>query len=285
MRYSLKQGKEFIKRARKVILSKLTDSRVSSKKLDEDIVINILSYPQKVLKGSSEIKNSIEEATLSAAFEDLKHHDILEHELAEIIIEISIISNYELLDLKSTKDISKIKVGRDGLFIKRDNTSEIILPQVAMKNNWSSKYFLETACKNISLGKDAWKDERTKIYTFQTQIFREESPNGKILELFLVKKPKIKRKSRPKRNFVLRIDNKDSDHIFTGFMPRDAALKAASRGFTKITLRERGTKKLHIYEGWRDKVAAPLNKPDWMPEEVWKPNVRKIKIEKIEKIE
>jgi Non-histone chromosomal protein MC1 len=37
-----------------------------------------------------------------------------------------------------------------------------------------------------------------------------------------------------------------STGVFTGKQPRQAALKAANRGYTDIRLRERGTKKVHI---------------------------------------
>jgi hypothetical protein len=64
--------------------------------------------------------------------------------------------------------------------------------------------------------------------------------------------------------------------VFTGRSPRQAALKAASRGKADIYLRERGTDRVHHYKGERKKVRAPDNKPDWMPEMVWKPNVSKV---------
>jgi len=66
--------------------------------------------------------------------------------------------------------------------------------------------------------------------------------------------------------------------VFTGRQPRQAALKAASRNYTSIYLRERGTIKLHFYKGSRRKVRAPVDRPDWMAAVVWKPNVRKQKI-------
>jgi hypothetical protein len=49
-----------------------------------------------------------------------------------------------------------------------------------------------------------------------------------------------------------------------------------------IRLRERGTKKVHVFKGWREQVKAPENRPSWMPEEIWKPFVKKEKIETIE---
>ena len=85
-----------------------------------------------------------------------------------------------------------------------------------------------------------------------------------------------------KRYFVL-VDknNKDTDHVFTGRSPRQAALKAANRGITDVRLRERGTKKVHIFKGERKQVDAPENRPDWMPAKVWKPFVKKVGIEKL----
>jgi hypothetical protein len=85
------------------------------------------------------------------------------------------------------------------------------------------------------------------------------------------------------RNFVLRDEAGNEHGVFTGKQPRQAALKAANRGKgTKkspetIMLRERGTKKVHVFKGWREHVKAPENKPNWMSEKIWKPFVKKEK--------
>lgn len=69
---------------------------------------------------------------------------------------------------------------------------------------------------------------------------------------------------------------------YIGRTPRQAAMKAANRGIKKIHLRERGTMKVHIYEGTRKKVKAPANRPDWMPTDIYKPNVKKKGIKNLE---
>ena len=90
------------------------------------------------------------------------------------------------------------------------------------------------------------------------------------------------------RNFVLRDENGNEHGVFTGKQPRQAALKAANRGEgTKskpeiIRLRERGTKKVHVFKAWKHVVEAPKNRPTWMPEKISKPFVKKEKIEEIE---
>lgn len=83
------------------------------------------------------------------------------------------------------------------------------------------------------------------------------------------------KKKGGKRYFVLQKNGKDTNHVFTGKQPRAAALKAATRGFKDIALRERGTKKVHMYKGERKEVSAPANRPDWMPETIKQSNVKK----------
>ena len=87
-----------------------------------------------------------------------------------------------------------------------------------------------------------------------------------------------------KRYFVLRTKDGKESGVFSGRQPRQAALKAANRNVTDIRLRERGTKKVHIYKGARSQVSAPANAPDWMPAKVWKPSVNKVGIEYLKKL-
>jgi len=90
------------------------------------------------------------------------------------------------------------------------------------------------------------------------------------------------------RNFVVRNEDGTEHGVFTGKQPRQAALKAANRGKgTKknpetFRHRERRTKKVHVFKAWREHVKAPDNRPEWMPEKIWKPFVKKDKIENIE---
>lgn len=83
------------------------------------------------------------------------------------------------------------------------------------------------------------------------------------------------------RNFALRDKDGNEIGVFTGRSPRQAALKAANRGYTDIKLRERGTKKLHIFTGQRKQIKKPKSAPAWMPDKIWKPNVKKVGTEKV----
>jgi hypothetical protein len=87
------------------------------------------------------------------------------------------------------------------------------------------------------------------------------------------------------RYFALRDAEGNEIGVFRGKKPRHAALKAATRGYTDIRLREHGTKKVHIFLGERIQVDKPDSAPGWMPDRVWKPIVKKVGIEKLEELE
>jgi hypothetical protein len=78
---------------------------------------------------------------------------------------------------------------------------------------------------------------------------------------------------------------------FTGRQPRQAALKAATRGHTDIRLRERGrrnkdgTYTVHVFKGSRQKVSVPSSSSvSWLPAQVWKPVVKKVGVERLPRL-
>lgn len=84
---------------------------------------------------------------------------------------------------------------------------------------------------------------------------------------------------KSKKNFVLMEKGEDTNVVFSNAQPRGAALKAANRGHTDIRLRERGTKRIHVFEGQRVQVKAPTKRPTWLPDTVWKAVVKKKGVE------
>ncbi|PSP95534.1 chromosomal protein MC1 [Halobacteriales archaeon QS_4_62_28] len=101
-------------------------------------------------------------------------------------------------------------------------------------------------------------------------------------------------REKEKRNFALRTQDGDETSVFSGGTPRQAALKAARRlepaesendtDPEEIRLREKGTHKVHIYEGWAWEEEAPDDKPNWMPGDITKGNVSKEGVEHLDEI-
>jgi AmmeMemoRadiSam system protein A len=88
-------------------------------------------------------------------------------ELPLLDIEISVLS-----PLKKTDDPMSLRLGVDGIYIKRDFMSGCYLPQVATETGWSKEHFLSHCCMHkAGLPPDAWKDKKTDVFLFTAEIF------------------------------------------------------------------------------------------------------------------
>lgn len=94
---------------------------------------------------------------------------ITARELDNLDIEISVLSA-----LQQTDDPLSLRLGVDGIYIKRGYTSGCFLPQVATETGWSAEEFLSFCCAHkAGLSPDAWKDPKTEVYLFTAEVFGE----------------------------------------------------------------------------------------------------------------
>ena len=92
---------------------------------------------------------------------------ITARELSELDIEISVLSA-----LERTQDPLRLRLGTDGIYIKRGCASGCFLPQVATETGWTAEEFLSFCCSHkAGLPADAWKDPETEVYLFTAEVF------------------------------------------------------------------------------------------------------------------
>jgi len=88
-------------------------------------------------------------------------------ELEQLDIEISVLS-----PLKRTDDPLSLRLGLDGIYIKKGTASGCFLPQVATETGWTKEDFLSYCCAHkAGLAPDAWKDPDTEVYLFTAEVF------------------------------------------------------------------------------------------------------------------
>lgn len=88
-------------------------------------------------------------------------------ELEKLDVEISVLS-----PLQKTDDPLSLKLGVDGIYIKKGRASGCFLPQVATEAGWGKEEFLSNCCAHkAGLAPDAWKDPETEVYLFTAEIF------------------------------------------------------------------------------------------------------------------
>jgi AmmeMemoRadiSam system protein A len=111
---------------------------------------------------------AVQEMAAAAAFRDPRFSPLREEELADLDVEISI-----LTPMQRISKVEEIEVGKHGLYIERDFYRGLLLPQVATQYKWNRQTFLEQTCCKAGLPPDAWKDTATRIYTFTAEIISE----------------------------------------------------------------------------------------------------------------
>lgn len=104
---------------------------------------------------------------LQAAFNDRRFPHLMDSELGEITIEISV-----LTPLRPVDGPADIVVGRDGVMLRQSDRSAVFLPQVATEQGWNRDEMLGHLCRKAGLSETAWKDGAS-FYTFQAQVFSE----------------------------------------------------------------------------------------------------------------
>jgi AmmeMemoRadiSam system protein A len=114
------------------------------------------------------IKLVVEMAKASATSDPRFFADpITTTELDQIDIEISVLS-----PLKRAEEPLSLRLGIDGIYIKKGCASGCFLPQVADETGWSKEEFLSYCCAHkAGLPADAWKDAGTEVYFFTAEVF------------------------------------------------------------------------------------------------------------------
>jgi uncharacterized protein len=104
-----------------------------------------------------------------AALEDPRFRPVTREELAHITIEISVLSDLEVI---APEDIS---VGKHGLVVTSSGGRGVLLPKVATEFGWTAEKFLEETCVKAGLEREAWKSPETLIQAFTAEVFSESA--------------------------------------------------------------------------------------------------------------
>ena len=192
---SNEDGEILVKTARWIVTEYL-NSRTKAK-LDEKFVTNfsfnsgvfVTLNNQVGLRGcvgfplpDKKLYNVLVDAAIASATEDPRFPSVNSQELEEITFEVTVLSPPEVIHVSDTTEYpSQIKVGRDGLIVKRGFNSGLLLPQVPIEYRWTEKEFLSHTCEKAELPRDCWKDKETQVQKFEGIVFKEETPKGKVV--------------------------------------------------------------------------------------------------------
>lgn len=121
------------------------------------------------MTGSRPLDEAVPEMAQSSAFRDPRFAPVGAGELGELSIEISVLS-----PLKKIETVEEIEIGRHGIYIVKGSRSGVLLPQVAVQENWNRDEFLTHTCYKAGLSGNAWKSSGVEIFIFSAIIFADE---------------------------------------------------------------------------------------------------------------
>jgi AmmeMemoRadiSam system protein A len=114
---------------------------------------------------------NVRNMALSAATSDTRFDPMDPAELAQVQIEISVLS-----PRVRVYDISEIIPGTHGIFMQKGTSRGTFLPQVALTQNWTREEFLGNCAKNkVGIGWDGWKT--ADLYTYEAFVFNSKDLN------------------------------------------------------------------------------------------------------------
>jgi len=191
-RFTKKQGQALIVLARQTIMKRFGEDL---SKQDIDMMMQVLKDKKLAhhhatfvtinkhdqlrgcigsLTAVEPLTDSVKRNAINAAFHDHRFTPLTEDELAEIEIELSILTEPQLLEYSDAEDlVKKLRPKEDGVIIQKGAARATFLPQV-----WNQlpehEEFLSHLCSKAGLPAEAWQNIKLDVYTYQVQYFEEK---------------------------------------------------------------------------------------------------------------
>lgn len=142
----------------------------------EGAFVTLRKGPRKQLRGcighivsDQPLYRTVRDMAIASATQDPRFTALTEEELADVDVEVSVLSVP-----RRVKSADEIELGKHGVIIGEGYKRGLFLPQVAEETGWSKEQFLSELCsQKAGLSPDAWKDPATKIEVFTADVFDE----------------------------------------------------------------------------------------------------------------
>jgi AmmeMemoRadiSam system protein B/AmmeMemoRadiSam system protein A len=125
------------------------------------------------LSASDPLAEGVRRNAVNAAFHDPRFAPLTESELAQVEIEVSVLTEPQPLAFSDPEDLlRKLRANVDGVIIRQGHASATFLPQV-WEQLPKKEDFLGHLCLKAGLPRDAWKRGKLEVSTYQVQYFEE----------------------------------------------------------------------------------------------------------------
>src|SRR2546430_8703632 len=137
-----------------------------------------IGYPQPFFP----LAKTIEKAAEAAATDDPRFAPMRPDEWDRVTVEVSILTPPRLIEVKKPKEMpAHVTIGVDGLSIAQGSYRGILLPQVAVEENFDPADFLSQGCIEAGLLADPWAAPAPRGRTLPAGVFARQGPRGPVV--------------------------------------------------------------------------------------------------------
>lgn len=189
--FTQEQGQTLLDQARATLIKKLggdqsripedLDERLKDQVFDQKLGTFVTLHLHGNLRGcigsligDEPLRDNVQNNAINAALHDPRFPPLSTRELAEVDIEVSVLTSPQPFKYSSPQDlVNRLRPGVDGVIMKKGMAQSTFLPQV-----WEQlpkpEAFLNNLCLKAGLPQEAWKQGDVEIMTYQVQSFAEQ---------------------------------------------------------------------------------------------------------------
>lgn len=121
------------------------------------------------LDAAPPLPEALRRTAVMAAFEDPRFPPLNQPELADLAVEVSIMS-----PPRPMTSLDDLVLGRHGIIVQHGHRRGLFLPQVATDHRMDKETFLSRcAHEKAGLAPDAWRDPATEVLLFETDVHHD----------------------------------------------------------------------------------------------------------------
>jgi AmmeMemoRadiSam system radical SAM enzyme/AmmeMemoRadiSam system protein A len=155
--------------------------------------VGMLGEPMKIC-------DALLQAGHRTAVADQRFAPVAAHELPHLTLDVTILFNFETIHEIGEARTAAIEVGKHGLRIIHQGRSGLLLPIVAVEQQWDARTFLEQVCRKAGLSSNAWLQPDSQLLRFEGRLI--EGPFSTAVAERAIQSSMTLRSTLPSQDYV-----------------------------------------------------------------------------------
>ena len=119
---------------------------------------------------SGPLIEALQNAAHRTATNDTRLPPISPSELPHLHVGVSLLHNFQPITQVGATRVQAVRVGTHGLTIQHKEAGGLLLPIVAVENEWDAEAFLQHVCRKAGLPTTAWQNDEAQLQTFEAVL-------------------------------------------------------------------------------------------------------------------